>query len=223
MVALAVDKGSIGLLFTVPVVVAVHGVVTTGNAGDLTDAQLVQLGLQVGQEALAVMGVGVAAVGDAVQVDVLGTHVLGHFQHAEPVVRVAVHAAGAHQAHQMDGLAGVDGSLHVLDQHRVLEHLAVLDGLGDQGQLLVHDAAGTHVGVADLRVAHLAVGQADSHAGSLDGGHGVFCHQSIQMGGLGGHHGIAVGLARHPAEAIHDAQKNRFLCHKMKSPLILNK
>ena len=38
-----------------------------------------------------------------------------------------------------------------------------------------------------------------------------------------GDHGIAVGLARHPAEAIHDAQKNRFLCHKMKSPLILNK
>ena len=142
---------------------------------------------------------------------------------AEPVVSVAVHAAGAHQAHQMDGLAGVDGSLHVLDQNRVLEHLTVLDGLGDQGQLLVHDASCTHVGVAHLRVAHLAVGQADCHAGSLDGGHGVFCHQSIQMGGLGGHHGIAVGLARHPAEAIHDAQKNRFLCHKMKSPLILNK
>ena len=221
MVALAVDKGCIGLLFTVPVVVAVHGVVTAGNAGDLADAQLVQLGLQVGQEALAVMGVGIAAVGDAVQVDVLGTHVLGHFQHAEPVVSVAVHAAGAHQAHQMDGLAGVDGSLHVLDQNRVLEHLTVLDGLGDQGQLLVHDTAVTHVGVTDLGVAHLAVGQAHSHAGSLNGGHGVFCHQSIQMGGLGGHHGVAKGLVRHPAEAIHDAQKNRFLCHKIESPLSL--
>ena len=98
-----------------------------------------------------------------------------------------------------------------------------LDGLGDEGELLVHDAACAHVGVADLGVAHLAVGQADSHAGSVDGGHGVFCHQSIQMGGLGGHHGVAVGLVRHPAEAIHDAQKNRFLCHKMESPLILNK
>ena len=29
--------------------------------------------------------------------DVLGPHVLGHFQHAEPVVSVAVHTAGAHQ------------------------------------------------------------------------------------------------------------------------------
>ena len=221
MIALAVDKGSVCLLFTIPVVIAIHGVVTAGDAGDLADAQLVQFGLQVGQEALAGVRVGITAIGDAVQVNVLCTQMFCHFQHAEPVVCVAVHTAGAHQTHQMDGLAGIDGSLHVLDQNRILEHLTVLDGLGDQGQLLVHDAASAHVGVANLGVAHLAVGQADCHAGSLDGGHGVLFHQSIQMGGLGGHHGVAVGLARHPAEAIHDAQKNRFLCHKIESPLNL--
>ena len=47
----------------------------------------------------------------------------------------------------MDGLAGVNGSFHVLDQDRVLEHLAIPDGFGDEGELLVHDAACTHVGV----------------------------------------------------------------------------
>ena len=47
-------------------------------------------------------------------VDVLPTHVLGHLQHAEPVVGMAVDAAGADQTHQVDGLARVDGSLHVL-------------------------------------------------------------------------------------------------------------
>ena len=220
MIALAVDKGSICLLFTIPVVIAVHGVVTAGDAGDLADAQLVQLGLQIGQEALAGVRVGITAIGDAVQVDVLCTQMLCHFQHAEPVVCVAVHTAGAHQTHQMDGLAGIDGSLHVLDQNRVLEHLAVLDGLGNEGELLIHDAACAHVGVANFRVAHLAIGQADGHAGSVDGGHGIFCHQSIKMGLLGGDHGVAEGLLRHPAEAIHDAQKNRFLCHKNESPLI---
>ena len=148
---------------------------------------------------------------------------LCHFQHAEPVVGMAVHAAGAHQTHQVDGLTGLDSGLHVLDQHRVLEHLAVADGLGDEGELLVHDAACAHVGVADLGVAHLAVGQTDSHAGSINGGHGVLFHQSIQMGGLGSHNGVAKGLVRHPAEAIHDAQKNRFLCHKIESPLNLSR
>ena len=148
---------------------------------------------------------------------------LRHLQHAKPVVGMAVHAAGAHQTHQVDGLACVDGGLHVLDEDGVLEHLAVADGLGDEGQLLVDDAARAHVGVADLGVAHLAVGQADSHAGGINGGHGVLCHQSIQMGGLGSHNGVAEGLVRHPAEAIHDAQKNRFLCHKIESPLNLSR
>ena len=221
MIALAVDKGSICLFFTIPVVIAIHGVVTAGDAGDLADAQLVQLGLQVGQEALAGVRVGITAIGDAVQVNVLCTQMFCHFQHAEPVVCVAVHTAGAHQTHQMDGLAGIDGSLHVLDQNRVLEHLAVLDGLGDEGELLVHDAASAHVGVANLRVAHLALGQTDGHTGSVDGGHGIFCHQSIEVGFLCGDHGVAEGLLRHPAEAIHDAQKNRFLCHKIESPLNL--
>ena len=133
---------------------------------------------------------------------------------------MAVDTASAHQAHQVDGLACLNGSLHVLDQHGVLEHLTIPDGLGDEGQLLVNDAASAHVGVAHLRVAHLAIGQADSHAGGFDGGHGIFCHQGIQMGGLCGDHGIAVGLVGHPAKAIHDAQKYRFLGHNVESPLI---
>ena len=221
MVALAVDKGSVGLLLAVPVVVAVHGVITAGDTGDLADAQLVQLGLQVSQEALTAVRVGVTAVHDAVQVDILCAHVLSHFQHAEPVVGVAVDTAGADQTHQVDGLALVDGSLHVLDQHGVLEHLAVLDGLGDKGQLLVDDAARAHVGVADLRVAHLAIGQADSHAGGLDGGHGVVGKDLVQIRFVGGGHGVAVGLIRCPAEAVHDAEHNRFFRHRIETPCVV--
>ena len=218
VVALAVDKGGVGFFLTIPVVVAVHGVVTAGDTGDLADAQLVQLGLQVSQEALAAVRVGVTAVHDAVQVNILRAHVLSHFQHAIPVIGVAVDAAGADQSHQMDGLARVDSGLHVLDQHRVFQHLAVLDGLGDEGQLLVNDAACAHVGVADFRVAHLAVGQADSHAGCLDGGHGVVGEQLIQVGLVGGGHGIAEGLVGRPAEAVHNAEHNRFFGHKIETP-----
>ena len=47
---------------------------------------------------------------------------------------MAVNAAGTNQAHQVDGLAGINGSFHVLDQHGVLEHLTVPDGFGDEGQ-----------------------------------------------------------------------------------------
>ncbi len=130
------------------------------------------------------------------------------------MVGVAVDTAGAHQTHQVDGLAGINGSLHVLDQHGVLEHLAVLDGLGDEGELLVDDAASAHVGVANLRVAHLAVGRPTAMPEASMVVMGIL-HQSIQMGLLCSDHGVAVGLVRHPAEAIHDAQKYRFLCIKL--------
>ena len=175
-------------------------------------ADAIIVGNFVGKEALAGVGVGVTAIGDAVQVNFFCTQMLCHFQHAEPVVGMAVDAAGADQTHQVDGLARVDGSLHVLDQHGVLEHLAVADGLGDEGQLLVDDAA-------SAQVAHLTVGQTDCHAGGVNGGHGVFCHQGIDEGLVGCGHGIAVGLVGGPAKAIHDTEQNRFFGHKNESPL----
>ena len=161
------------------------------------------------------------AIGDAVQVDFLCAHVLCHFQHAEPVVSVAVDTAGAHQAHQVDGLACLNGSLHVLDQHGVLEHLTVPDGLGDEGQLLINNTASAHVGVAHLRVAHLTIGQADSHAGGLDGGHGVVGKDLVQIRFVGGGHGVAVGLVRCPAEAVHDAEHNGFFRHRIETPCVV--
>ena len=213
VVALAVDKGGVGLFFAVPVVVAVHGIVTAGDGGNGAHAQLVQLFLQIGQEALAGMGIGVAAVHDAVQINPGGAHGLGHIQHAEPVVRMAVDAAGSHQTHEVDGLAGIDGGFHVAHQNGIFHHLAVLDGLGDERELLVHDAARAHIGMTHFGVAHLTVRQTHGHAGGVDGGHGVIPHEGIQMGGVGGRNGIAEGLVRRPAKTVHNAKNNRFFRH----------
>ena len=72
---------------------------------------------------------------------------------------MAVHAARAEQTHQVNGLARVDGCAHVAHQHVVFLHRAIHDGLGNQRQLLIDDAARAHVGVADLAVAHLPSGR----------------------------------------------------------------
>ena len=42
--------------------------------------------------------------------------------------------------------------LIALIEGRILEEIAVLDGLGDAGQLLIYNAACTDVGVANLRL-----------------------------------------------------------------------
>ena len=46
--------------------------------------------------------------------------------------------------------------------------LAVLNGLGDPGELLIDDAAGADIGVPDFGVAHLPLRQSDVHAGGAD-------------------------------------------------------
>ena len=130
-----------------------------------------------------------------------------------------MHAAGAQQAHHVDGLAVLNGGLHGIHDGLVLADGAVLNGLGDAGQFLVHDAARTDVGVAHLAVAHLAVGQAHVHAGSADGGVGAAGEQLVQVGGIGGHDGVAVGFAGHPAEAVQDAEHQGLFRHKRRSSL----
>jgi hypothetical protein len=46
-------------------------------------------------------------------------------------------------------------------QHRILEEGAVLDRVLDAREVLLHHRAGAEVEVADLAVAHLALGQPD--------------------------------------------------------------
>ena len=53
-------------------------------------------------------------------------------------------------------------------QRGVAEEAAVLDRLVDADEILLHDSAGAEVEVADLRVAHLALRQADCGTGRIE-------------------------------------------------------
>ena len=213
VVALAVDERGIRLFLAIPVGIAVHRVVTARHGRNFAHAQLVELLLKILKEALAGMRVGVAAIHDAVDVQLFRAQMLGQIQQTEQVVDVAVYAARAEQAHQVNGLARVDGRAHVAHQHVVFLHRAIHDGLGDQRQLLIDDAARAHVGVADFAVAHLAFRQADRHAGSLNCGIGIGFKQAVEVRSPGRRNRVAERLLRHPAEAVHDAKQNRFLSH----------
>ena len=77
------------------------------------------------------------------------------------VVLMRMHAPGRHQADKMASAAAL---LELVDQLRERRHavdLALGDGIADPRQVLDHDASGADVEVADLRIAHLPVGQAD--------------------------------------------------------------
>ncbi len=136
-------------------------------------------------------------------VHLLHTVAFGHFQQSHQMVEVAVHAAVGQQADEVQRRAGLFGGGHGVLQRLILKEIAVLNGLGDAGQLLIHDAAGAHVGVADLTVAHLPVRQTHIHTGGADLGGGILGKQPGQVRGLGGLDGVAVGVGVN-AEAVHD-------------------
>ena len=110
----------------------------------------------------------------------------------------------------MEASVGVLGRLkHLLDLGLAGE-LALADGLVDADDVLPHHTPGTNVQVADFRVAHQALGQADGERRGFELGEaGGALGQLVHDGGLGGGDGIAVlgGLLRGDAPAVnHDCR-----------------
>ncbi len=145
-------------------------------------------------------------------VDVAKALALGHVDEREQVGNVAVNAAVGEQAHQVQLAAVFLGLAAGVHKFGHLEEVAVLDGLGDAGQLLIDDAARADVEVAHLGVAHLSLGQAHIHAGGADDGVGIFGLERVDDGRAGLTDGVALAF-RALAKAVQYDQCSHFLGH----------
>ena len=92
-----------------------------------------------------------------------------------------------------------------LGQDRVLGERAVLDGVVDARQVGHGDAAGAEVHVADLGIAHLALGQADEALGGVDQALRAGRDQAVVVGRARVEDGV-VGRIGAMAPAVEDAQ-----------------
>jgi len=120
----------------------------------------------------------------------------------------------------LDGTVNVrsldPGSYRVMVRHPNLP-FAVLDRAADAGQILVDDSAGAEVHVADFRVAHLAVGQADVAPGTRDQGVRAIGPETVPRRGVGG--GNGVGFADFAvAESVEHHEQGDFLHRLCRSP-----
>ena len=177
--ALALRQSVIGDLDAVVVVVPVHRIVAAADHGDLTDADLLHLVFELGQIIDAALGRCVASVQEAVHIYPVEAVALRHFKESVQMRIVAVHTAVRQKSVKVQIGAP---HLAVVDRGKklgILEKLAVLDLLGDPGQLLIHDPAGAHVHVADLRIAHLAVRKSDRHAAGISLDKRILLHQAV--------------------------------------------
>ena len=79
------------------------------------------------------------------------------------------------------------------------------DRLVDPREVLHHEPASADIGVADLGIAHLAVGQPDIPARGREKGVRALPHHAVEIGGLRGQDGVVAGLGT-PAPAVENAQ-----------------
>ena len=101
------------------------------------------------------------------------------------MILMGMHAAGRGEAHQVAGAAGLLQGGDQLGQDRAFGQRTVGDGLVDARQVGHRDPAGAEIHVADLGIAHLALGQADEGLRGVD--------QALRAGR---DHPVIVGRAR---------------------------
>ena len=74
-------------------------------------------------------------------IDLLQSRRLRHVQQRFQMVDMAVYAAVAEQAHQMQGTVLFFGVLQRFQQHFIFKEAAFFNGMGNQGQVLINDPA----------------------------------------------------------------------------------
>ena len=210
VLAFAECDGVVRLLYTIPAVITVHCVVTAGYGCDAADLDSVDLGLQ----AVDILNTGlrrrVTAIHEAVEANLAQTIAACQLEQRKHVVNVGMHTAVRQQTENVQGGIKPLALVDCAHQSRIPEEIAVLDGLGDAGQLLIYNAACTDVGVANLGVAHLAVRQTNVQTGCTDIGERVLCENLIEIRLFSSLNGVALGLLA-VTEAVHDDQSGRLL------------
>ena len=144
-----------------PALVAVHGVVAANEAHELSRfTGFRKLALERFHKSQTALGIGVAAVHESVNVDMLNAFTAGKVDEGQKMVKTRMYAAVGKESHQVKRLAG---SFEVL-KHRaafgLLKELILRTGAVDAHQILIDHAAGADVEVADFGIAHLTFGQA---------------------------------------------------------------
>ncbi len=200
-----VRQRGVGLGHAVPALVAVHGEIAAADGGNRH--VLRQCGAQTVQVVDGGLRRGIAAVGEGVE---HGRHAVVVQDRGQRggVVLVRMHPSRRDQPEQVAGAFRLAELADEPGQRCGLGEAAVGDGVADAHQLLVYHPAGADVHVADLRVAHLPVGQADIAAGGVQEGVWTGLPQPGESGGLGEADGVVLGCVA-PAEAVEDYQHHR--------------
>ena len=98
------------------------------------------------------------------------------------------------EAHQVQFAAGAANGLQGFKKNGIDKEITLINTVTDTGQILVDNATCTDVKVADFRVAHLALWQADVETTGTDAALRIFCIELIMKRSIAEHGGITVAF-----------------------------
>ena len=212
---MAGDHGVEGLFFFFPAEVAVHGVVASADAGEVADADLLELLLQLLEVAEAAVGHGVTAVHEGMDEDAREFVLGGQAEECVEMTLVGVDATVGEQANEVEAAAFLPSQLAGTGEGGVGKEGAVGDGGVDAGHVHADDASGADIEVAYLGVAHLAVGEADEVIAGVEEGVGEGGEKVVIDRLAGECDGITFGPGR-VAPAVEDGEYDWFR-HKLRT------
>ena len=123
--------------------------------------------LQIMDESLAAVRVGIAPIHETVQVHIFQFIFLGNVAQCQYMFKRAVHAAGRSKPHEVHPLTRLLSIRECRFYFGVVKYRPVFYGFIDFHQILIQHPACTYIQVAHFRVAHLSVGQSHVFAACL--------------------------------------------------------
>jgi hypothetical protein len=189
-VAFCLKEGFLGSLYTVPVVVAIHGIKTTSGSRDKSDANLFEVRFEVSQELRRALGRSVAAISIDMDSDFGYACVLGGPDESDQVVLVRVYAAGAQESLCVKSGIVLSDMIEKFDDRGYFVEFAVLNRLGYAHEVCVYNCSCADGRVANFTITHLAVGKSDVETGSFKQAVRVFFPDFVEKRLVSGCNGV---------------------------------
>ena len=208
----AFGKEFIGLLDAIPVVVSVHGPVTTDDACDRSHTVFFEAILKFSDDFGASLRRRVASVGKKMKEKFFGFASFGKFEEGVEMFDVGMNGALSHHADKMHGGIVFFDVLKGFDEGKVAKKRSVLRGERDAGHVLVDDASRAKCDVSHFAVSRFSPGKTDGGAGGLDKGEGIVAIKFVDSGFFGVANGISL-VGSTLAPSVKNNKNNRFVRH----------
>ena len=162
--------------YTIPAVISVHCIITSGNNTNLTNTNFFHLGFQLFDKFFTGCRRCITSVKETVYINFCKTLSLGHLKQCIEMSVVAVYTAVRKKSHKVDCRIIFFCILHCCKKCFIFEEISIIDFFGDSGKFLIYDASRTHIHMSYLRVTHLSIRQTYCKSTGISFNKWIFLH-----------------------------------------------